>query len=206
MLDLDALLERPDLAAGERLLIAAEAAIWPGDWERVAQCAQRARERGEPRARFEEMLLQAVLFFGFPRAITAFETLARCWPQPAAPVGGSLPDTEQADAGRALFASIYGRNTNAVRATLRGFHGELHDFVLDAAYGRILTRPGLPAALRELLAVGALAVSAQIPQLVAHGRGAIALGASAAAVREAIVTAIGDAGRAEELMRRVGKR
>ena len=52
---------------------------------------------------------------------------------------------------------------------LASFHREFHDFVLEAAYGRILTRPGLDAGTRELLAVTALASLDQKPQLTGSG-------------------------------------
>jgi AhpD family alkylhydroperoxidase len=73
---------------------------------------------------------------------------------------------------------------------LATFHGELHAFVLDVAYGRILSRPALPPRDRELLAVAALAALQQTPQLVAHGRGAIHFGADPAALREALHVAL----------------
>ncbi|MFM1873598.1 MAG: Carboxymuconolactone decarboxylase family, partial [Planctomycetota bacterium] len=63
-------------------------------------------------------------------------------------------------------------------AMLRGCHGEFHDFVLEAAYGRILARPGLPPLERELLACAALAAQDQERQFVAHARGARTFGAS----------------------------
>jgi len=203
MLELDELLARPGLAVEERLLVAAKAAIWPADWATLSAVVGRAQERGVPRARIDEVLLQSVLFFGFPRAISAFETVTAAWPRDETVDGGSLPPEQQAHAGRELFAAIYANNTETVLAMLRGFHGELCGFVLEAAYGRILTRPGLPPRTRELLAVGALAVMNQVPQLVAHGRGAIALGASRLEVQEAVLTATRDESRARELLRRL---
>lgn len=203
MLDLQEVLTRSGLAFEDRLLIAAKAAIWPGDWTTLETVATQACQHGVPRAAFDETLLQSVLFFGFPRAISAFETVARAWPRQAPADGGGLSRERQMQAGRDLFAAIYGANTDAVLAMLRGFHGEFCDFVLEAAYGRILTRPGLPPRTRELLAVGALAVLDQVPQLVAHSRGAITFGATGEQVREAILTAIRDEARARELARRL---
>ena len=60
------------------------------------------------------------------------------------------------------------------------------DFVLEAAYGRVLARPGLDALTRELLAVTALLALDQVPQLVAHARGALHFGADREAVAEAM--------------------
>jgi alkylhydroperoxidase/carboxymuconolactone decarboxylase family protein YurZ len=89
---------------------------------------------------------------------------------------------------------------------LRSFHGEFHDFVLSAAYGRILTRPGLTGRQRELLATGALQTLQQVPQLVAHARGALTLGATETEVREALYTADPDEGRVDDAMRRILRR
>ena len=84
---------------------------------------------------------------------------------------------------------------------LRGYHGELHDFVLEAAYGRILTRPGLDAVTREVVAVGVLAAQDQQRQLAGHARGAARLGATRAQLQEAVVTALeGDVARGEQLL------
>jgi alkylhydroperoxidase/carboxymuconolactone decarboxylase family protein YurZ len=202
-MDLDALLLRDGLDATTRCLVIAKVAIWPAAWPRFVETLGRARALGCPRAAMEETLLQATLFYGFPRIVSAFEQLANTWPADAPPGGGGLPAAQQAAAGRALFAAIYGRNEAAVRALLASFHGEFHDFVLESAYGRILTRPGLPPALRELLAVGALAIMDQPPQLLAHARGALAFGASRAQVREVMVTAVGDSPTVGALLERL---
>jgi alkylhydroperoxidase/carboxymuconolactone decarboxylase family protein YurZ len=174
-----------------------------GDWNGLQTALQPASTAAMPRAAFEETLLQAVLFFGFPRVVSAFEVLNRTWPAVTPPTGGSLPRERQAAAGRELFAAIYGNNDAAVRAMLASFHREFHDFVLEAAYGRILTRPGLDPGLRELLAVAALASLDQKPQLVAHGRGALRFGRSRTEVATAIRCGTADAQAAETLLRLV---
>jgi alkylhydroperoxidase/carboxymuconolactone decarboxylase family protein YurZ len=189
---LDVLLARPGLPASFRLLVAAAVAIWAGDWSRLHDCITRARGLGCDRAELEETLLQAVLFCGFPRVVTAFETLASAWPVATPPTGGALPQAEQAAAGAALFAGIYGQNTPAVDAMLRGFHADFHAFVFEVAYGRILTRPRLTARERELLAVGLLAAQDQVRQFAGHARGALHFGATRAELREVVVTALGD--------------
>jgi 4-carboxymuconolactone decarboxylase len=201
-MDVRALLARPDLPLELRHLCAATAAVGPADWDSLRAVLDSARAAGLPRAEFEEMLLQATLFFGFPRVVSAFEVLAAQWPAPAPPTGGGLPADQQHRAGRELFAAIYGRNDAAVRTMLAACHQEFHDFVLEAAYGRILTRPRLPARDRELLAVTALALLDQVPQLVAHARGALAFGAGRQEIEAAIATAVGDPAAAQTLARR----
>ena len=186
-----------------RSLLVCKVAIWPADWARLAEELGQARGRGADRADFAEAFLQAILFYGFPRAVSAFEILQRDWPVDTAPSGGSLPREDQARAGRELFDSIYGKNHAAVHALLRSFHAEFHDFVLEAAYGRILTRPGLVPRERELLATAALAVMRQIPQLLAHSRGALRFGATEAELREALRIGGIDGAEARALILRI---
>jgi 4-carboxymuconolactone decarboxylase len=200
---LDDLLQRPGLAPATRLLVRAKVCVARADWDGLAAVCARGRADGRPRADFEEALLQGVLFFGFPRSVTAFETLARAWPDRAAPVDGGLPPAAWREAGRQLFDAIYGPNAAAVHDLLRGFHPAFHDFVLESAYGRVLSRPGLDPRRRELLAVGALAALDQLPQLVAHGRGALRFGAGLDEVREALVTALGESAEVVDLVRRI---
>jgi 4-carboxymuconolactone decarboxylase len=194
---LSELLSRPDLPRNDRLLVAGIAAIWRGDWACFRQTADAARATGLPRTEVAEMLLQAVLFCGFPRAITAFGELAAVWPATAPEQGGGLPPTAQAAAGRELFAAIYGKHDQTVRTMLQSYHGELHDFVLEAAYGRILARPALGPKRREWLAVGALAAMDQPRQFVPHARGARHFGSTLAELREVLITALADTAAAD---------
>ena len=200
MATLSTLLDREGLPTSERLLIKIATCTWTDDREVLSDCVRRCRSEGMSRDLLEEVLLQAILFCGFPRAITAFGTLKEEWPTASPPLGGHLAPSQQREAGVGLFDAIYGKNCESIKELLRSYHSELHDFILDAAYGRILTRPGLETRIRELVAVGVLALADQIPQLIAHGRGALRLGASAQEVREAIFTAIEDDEKTEEMM------
>jgi 4-carboxymuconolactone decarboxylase len=202
----ESLLRRPGLDPRERLLVLFKACIWPGDTDLQARLIRCAEQTGVGRPDLEETILQATLFFGFPRSVTAFEVLNQNWPISPPPTGGGLPEAEQDEAGRKLFASIYGRNDAAVREMLASFHSDFHDFVLRAAYGGILTRPGLTPRTRELLAVGALALMEQWPQFVAHARGALHFGATELEVRETVFTVALDEEHATETVRRLPPR
>jgi alkylhydroperoxidase/carboxymuconolactone decarboxylase family protein YurZ len=87
---------------------------------------------------------------------------------------------------------------------LRSYHEELHDFVLDAAYGRILARPHLDARVRELIAVGLLAAQDQPRQFAGHARGALNLGATRREVEEVVASVIEQPEQAEQWQRRIG--
>lgn len=174
------------------LLAAAAGAIWRGDWGRLRERLAALRTAGWPRADGEELLLQAVLFCGFPRVVSAFAALDEVWPAAQPPAGGGLPPAAQADAGRALFDAIYGPHAPAVAAKLRACHADFAAFVLEVAYGRVLARPGLPGSDRELLAAALLAAQDQPRQFVSHALGALRLGATREQLRTAVHAAVPD--------------
>jgi alkylhydroperoxidase/carboxymuconolactone decarboxylase family protein YurZ len=202
-MSLDESLARPGLRPHLRLMVAAAVAIWRADWARLTECAAAARRMGQGRSELEETLLQAVLFCGFPRVVTAFEHLNAAWPVREPPSGGSLPAADQAAAAQALFAGVYGRNATAVDAMLRSCHADFHAFVLEVAYGRILARPALSAKDREVLAVGLLAAQDQVRQFAGHARGALHFGATKTELREALVTVLGEVPAVDDWLARI---
>lgn len=204
-MDLRHELARGGLDPRTRLLCSAVASVAPADWGRFCAAVGAARDAAAPRAEFEEAMLQATLFFGFPRVVTAFEHLQQVWPAERAPSGGEVPPDERRSRGLALFASIYGKNDEAVREKLASFHTAFHDFVLEAAYGRVLSRDGLDVCTRELIAVAALVALDQEPQLVAHARGALRFGADEAQVVEAMRCGGADGDRLERLRQRIAR-
>lgn len=197
-MQVEPLLQRGVLEPAFRPLIGVAVATWRADWSTLQAWVSAARTTNCRRRDLEETLLQCVLFCGFPRVITAFEHFVASWPSEQPPEGGGLPEAEQRERGDELFRSIYGKNDRAVRELLQGYHQELHDFVLEAAYGRILTRPGLTGTQRELIAVAVLAAQDQKRQFAGHARGSMHLGATVEEVRESLVTAFGDGAEADE--------
>jgi AhpD family alkylhydroperoxidase len=183
------LLARSGLSKDVRILIGAATTTWHADWPGLSAWVTAGQQQQLIRTALEETMLQCVLFCGFPRVITAFEQLNNAWPTDTAPSGGGLPEAEQMTAGSELFGAIYGKNDATVRSMLKGCHQELHDFVLEAAYGRILTRPNLSGKTRELIAVALLAAQGQKRQFAGHARGAMHLGATRKELQEALVTA-----------------
>lgn len=203
MTDPAALLARSGLDVGIRANVCLQVAVLHGDWPRAAATIIAARQTTCRLEHLAEGLLQGVLFYGFPRSITAFEVLRREWPGPTPAADRNRPPGQELADGRALFAAIYDTNTAAVENMLSAAHGELRDFVLEVAYGRILSRPQLPAVARELIAVGVLAALEQTPQMVGHGRGALRLGAARIEVRESLLTALDDDGRVDAALQRI---
>jgi len=123
----------------------------------------------------KEALLQCHLFCGFPRTIAALDHLRGAGIQAERP-GASSPAGSPA-AGGELFDRIYGDRADVVRRHLRSLDPDLADLVAGHAYGTVLSRGGLDARDRELLAVVMLAATGHDRQLASHARGAIRCGA-----------------------------
>ncbi len=206
MTDPGTLLARTGLGIEIRANICLQVAVVSGDWQRAKVTVVAARQTTCRREHLAEGLLQGVLVYGFPRSITAFEILHDGWPGPPPAAARTRAPEQEVAEGRALFTAIYDTNTAAVERMLAEAHGELRDFVLEVAYGRILSRPQLPAVARELIAVGVLAAMEQTPQMVGHGRGALRMGATRIELRESLLTALDDECQVETALRRIDGR
>ncbi len=142
-----------------------------------------------PTTQVDEVVLQSYLFAGFPRTLNA----ARVWRE----VSGEVPDETAAGAvhldttfpeqpdidtsrarGEEACRTVYGRKYAALRHSVRQLHPALDEWMITDGYGKVLSRPGLTLAQRELCIVGACAASEQMPQLKSHLRGALNCGAS----------------------------
>ena len=152
-------------------------AIVLGAWD-VVSAARAEAPDGEPDRAWREAVLQTHLFGGFPRLVEAYGHLADAG-------GLGEPDADETEGGpvdaargAALFDRIYGEGADPVRALLAGYSADYAAMIAEHAYARVLSRPGLDAATRELLASCALAALGQERQLASHARGALRCGAS----------------------------
>lgn len=134
-----------------------------------------------PAIAVEEVLLQSYLFAGFPRALNAM----RVWREVSgqhAPVAD--PDaketgpTELRRKGEQVCRAVYGQKYDALRLAVNHLHPALDAWMVMDGYGKVLSRPGLTLAERELCIVAACAASEQTPQLKSHLRGARNCGAT----------------------------
>jgi alkylhydroperoxidase/carboxymuconolactone decarboxylase family protein YurZ len=173
------------LTDADRRLLHLMTTIVLGQWDELAEL-RRAAPAGEPDRAWRETVLQAHLFAGFPRVVEAFGVLGA-----AGGLGRPEPDELRAepdlpDRGAELFERIYGDHADRVRRFLHEGHPDFAAWIAGHAYGRVLTRPGLAADRRELLAVAALAATGQDRQLASHARGALRCGATVPEVRGVI--------------------
>ncbi|HKS05443.1 MAG TPA: carboxymuconolactone decarboxylase family protein [Gemmatimonadaceae bacterium] len=146
--------------------------------------ADAARET--PRQWVEELLLQTYLFAGFPRALNATREWRRTIGESTAPDGDADAEYGHADAwrerGEKTCAVIYGRAYDALRHNIADLHPALDAWMIVEGYGKVLSRPALDLARRELCIVAACAHTGQDRQLHSHLHGALHAGASADAV------------------------
>ena len=157
-----------------RALVRAAAAVAAGSEEQVRAELLRAASV-TPHDWVEELLLQTYLFAGFPRALNAMREWRRHSAAPASvPTWGSAD--EAAAAGEVTCSLVYGEMYERLRRNIRALHPLLDDWMIEEGYGKVLSRPQLDLARRELCIVAACASSAQDRQLLSHLHGAVNVG------------------------------
>ena len=136
----------------------------------------------------EEVILQTYLFAGFPRALNA----AREWRRISgrrAPTPAEDDDTlvsDFAQRGESTCATVYGEFYDRLRVNIRGLHPALDRWMITEGYGKVLGRPLLDLARRELCVIAACAIAGQDRQLHSHLHGALNAGASAGVITAAL--------------------
>lgn len=145
-----------------------------------------------PTAWVEELLLQSHLFAGFPRALNATREWRRVQPLPDATGGGAPADlADWRSAGEETCAAVYGDMYHRLRANIRALHPLLDDWMITDGYGKVLSRPALDLARRELCIVAACAAAGQDRQLHSHLHGALNVGVAPDAIDD-VIEAIAD--------------
>lgn len=156
-----------------------------GDHESL-RALRRAAPDGEPDRAWREAALQTHLFCGFPRLVQAYGVLAAEGGLGTPDPGEYHPEADTAPRGAALFDAIYASAAGKMRARLANFRPDFAAWILNHAYGQVLSRPGLDPALRELLSITILAALDQPAQFMSHARGALHLGATPQDIKSAL--------------------
>lgn len=100
----------------------------------------------------------------------------------------TAPPAARHERGLATLETITGGGTQALRDGLADIAPELGDWIVDFAYGDVVSRPELDLRTRELVTVGALtALGNAAPQLRSHIKGALNAGATPREVVEVIL-------------------
>ena len=179
------------------MLVEVAAVVAAGD-ESAMRLALRAAASRAPAAEVEEVLLQSYLFAGFPRALNAM----RLWRAASGTVGpvvdndpvAAMDPTTAASVwqqrGEQTCATVYGSFYDPLRVNIAHLHPALDAWMVGEGYGKVLGRPGLDLARRELCVVAACVSAQQERQLHSHLHGALHAGASPGQVGAALELAI----------------
>lgn len=139
-----------------------------------------------------EAVYQCAPFIGFPRTLNAIGTMnevlrARGIALPL-PAQGTTTEADRFARGQAAMAPLYGDGIRAAHQGLpEALRDAMPDFLVAHCFGDFYTRGGLTLAQRELLLLCLLAALGDVvPQLQAHGAGAMKAGNS----RERLIAAL----------------
>ncbi|MEE9208653.1 MAG: carboxymuconolactone decarboxylase family protein [Gemmatimonadota bacterium] len=174
-------------------LVSLSAAVAAREWRLVRnKMAEVHQERGEdPAAEIavEEALLQCYLFLGFPAALEAF----MIWRDVAGESRSGMERNPGADTleewrrrGQTICKTVYQASFEKLRANVRRLHPELDRWMITEGYGKVLGRPGLSLAVRELCNVAILSATGWERQLRSHLHGALNAGASPGEIDDAL--------------------
>lgn len=179
------------------LVLVRAAAVIAGGTEPAIREALASAASVTPPVWIEELLLQTSLFAGFPRALNATREWRRFHPEPDG-AGVALSDdghyrhvSTWEVRGEATCAAVYGDSYDRLRHNIAALHPALDHWMIVEGYGKVLSRPGLDLARRELCIVAACVATGQDRQLHSHLHGALNVGAPAEAV-EATLLALAD--------------
>jgi len=178
----------PVLGDEERALVRLAAVIAAGSEADIR--AELASAQKSARVEWiEEVILQSYLFAGFPRTLNA----AREWRKVSGREAPSMDEGERLDRidqwrrqGELTCAIVYGPFYERLRQNIRALHPALDAWMIVEGYGKVLSRPQLDLARRELCIVAACAASRQDRQLHSHLHGALHAGASEAAITDTL--------------------
>ena len=184
-----------------RALVRVAAVVAGGEESQVRAELQRAANT-TPHAWIEELLLQTYLFAGFPRALNSMREWRRISAAVIASVPAVIPSVPpvipseardpqlgQRDVrarGEDTCARVYGDMYERLRVNIRQLHPLLDDWMIEEGYGKVLSRPELDLARRELCIVAACAATGQDRQLQSHLHGARNVGVTESVISESL--------------------
>ncbi len=176
------------LDPGTRGLIRVAAAVDDASEGALAALMEEARSHGAKPEWLEELVLSAVLFAGFPKALVAAAALRASQPLRADMSAAADYDQWRAwrDRGEETCRRIYGSGYEKLRKNVQALNPAIDAWIVTDGYGRTIGRPGLDLKRREFCAIAMLVPQGVPRQLHSHLRGAINAGATEAEVSETL--------------------
>lgn len=116
----------------------------------------------------EEVILQTLLFAGFPRTIEALDVLRNLAPDYSPEIHQRFPSVNR---GTLTCQKIYGTKFDTLLVKMNRLHPDLTRWMLEDGYGRVLSRTGLELKYREWAALVALMATGMVNQFKAHLHG-----------------------------------
>lgn len=189
----------------ETLVLVRTAAIVAGGDEPQTRAALQEAHVAVRASWIEELILQTYLFAGFPRALNAMREWRRISGvvAPADDEGVAYDQDTWSARGEATCSTVYGPFYNRLRVNIRELHPALDSWMIVEGYGKVLGRPQLDLARRELCVVAACAIARQDRQLHSHLHGAVHAGCAASVVSDTL-DAIGDLLSPDDVRRYAG--
>lgn len=132
-----------------------------------------------PSTKIVETLLQVHLFGGFPAAIEGLRVLNDAYPgmiRHSHTWGARITLHQRRRRGVATCKRVYGPKYDDLLTSMQDLHPDLCVWMIEDGYGKVLSRPGLTLAERELITVATLACLDWPRQLRSHVKGCLNAG------------------------------
>lgn len=179
------------LSSRQKYAVIVSASLVRRDTPRLTKDLRQALENAFTHVETVELILQSLLFDGYPCALEGLITLKNLHPE-------GLPAEEFIEPyslenvnlwkkrGRALCKQIYSNHFDRLIENVADLSSTLKEWMLHEGYGRVLARPALSIDLRELGIIAILTVKELPRQLYSHLRGARNVGVTPSQLEEAI--------------------
>ncbi len=179
------------LAPRRRHAVLVSAALVCRRGDNLAQVFSSALQEAFTPAELGELILQSLLFDGYPCALEGFIALHDLLgDRSSAPPATEDYSPQNLQAwklrGEDLCRQIYGASYDRLLQNVASLSPALKEWMLIEGYGRVLGRPDLPIDLREMGIIAILTVKDLPRQLQSHLRGALRVGVPAAELQAAI--------------------
>ena len=174
------------LAPARAVLVEVSAALAARDGDLLIRTLERAAASAG-HDEVEEVILQSYLFLGYPMALNGFAAWRRF---SAGRPEATIDDPDGwVERGQDVCRAVYGGQYPRLRENIRDLHPDMERWMVKEGYGKVLGRPGLSLADRELCISALLAVLDVPTQLYSHLRGALNVGVPPEEVEHALTIA-----------------